>query len=72
MYRQVHKFSRSGKLLKEISIDDIRQVSGKNIPFHMVLKDALKKNSSTEFFINDIKINLHLDPDIFSLEELTW
>jgi len=72
IYRQIHKFSRSGKLLKEISINNIRQVSGKNIPFHMVLKDTLKRNSSTEFFINDIKINLHLDPDIFSLEELTW
>jgi len=72
IYRQIHKFSRSGKLLKEITIDDIRQVSGKNIPFHMVLKDTLKRNSSTEFFINDIKINLRLEPDIFSLEELTW
>ncbi len=72
IYRQIHKFSHSGKLLKEITIDDIRQVSEKNIPFHMVLKDTLKRSSSTEFFINDIKINLRLDPGIFSLEQLTW
>jgi len=72
IYRQIHKFSRSGKLLKEITIDDIRQISGKNIPFYMMLKDTLKRNSRTEFFINDIKIDLRLEPDIFSLEELTW
>lgn len=72
IYRQIYKFSRSGKLLKEITIDDIRQVSGKNIPFHMMLKDTLKRNSRTEFFINNIRINIRLEPDIFSLEELTW
>ena len=72
IYRQVHKFSRSGKLLKEIMIDDIRHISGKNIAFHMVLKDTLKRDSSTEFFIHDIEIDIHLEPGIFSLEELTW
>ena len=72
IYRQVHKFSRSGKLLKEITADDIRKVSGKAVPFHMVLKDTLKRDSSTEFFIQSIEIDIQLEPDIFSLEELTW
>ncbi|MBA7553551.1 hypothetical protein ES705_46144 [subsurface metagenome] len=72
IYRKIHKFSRSGKLLKEIICDDVRQVSGKNIAFHMVLKDTMKRNSSTEFVINDIQINIPLKASIFSLEELTW
>lgn len=72
IYRKIHKFSRSGKLLKEIMCDDVRQVSGKNIAFHMVLKDTMKRNSSTEFVINDIQINIPLKASIFSLEELTW
>jgi outer membrane lipoprotein-sorting protein len=72
IYRQVHKFSRSGKLLKEITADDIRTVSGRVVPFHLVLKDTLKRNSSTEFIIREIALDVHLDPEIFSLEELTW
>ena len=72
IYRQIHKFSRSGKLLKEITAGDIRTVSGKVVPFHMVLKDTFKRDSSTEFFIRSIEIDIQLEPDIFSLEELTW
>lgn len=72
IYRRIHKFSRSGKLLKEIMIDDIRQVAGKNIAFHMVLNDTLKRNSSTEFIIKNIEIDIPLKAEIFSLEELTW
>ena len=72
IYRRIHKFSRSGKLLKEIMIDDIRQVVGKNIAFHMVLNDTLKRNSSTEFIIKNIEIDIPLKAEIFSLEELTW
>ena len=72
IYRQIHKFSRSGKLLKEITAKDIRNVSGRIVPFHLVLKDTLKQNSSTEFFIQVIEIDVKLDPGIFSLEELTW
>lgn len=37
IYRQVHKFSHSGKLLKEITAGDMRMVSGKVVPFHMTL-----------------------------------
>jgi outer membrane lipoprotein-sorting protein len=72
IYRQIHKFSRSGKLLKEITAGDIKKVSGRVVPFHLVLKDTLKRNSSTEFFIEGIEIDIKLDPGIFSLEELTW
>jgi outer membrane lipoprotein-sorting protein len=72
IYRRIHKFSRSGKLLKEITARDIRKVSGRVVPFHLVLKDTLKRNSSTEFFIKGIDIDIQLEPGIFSLEELTW
>jgi outer membrane lipoprotein-sorting protein len=72
IYRKVHKFSRSGKLLKEIIVDDIRKVSGKYVPFHMVLKDTMKGNSSTDFIVRDMEIDIPLKSDLFSLEELTW
>ncbi len=72
IYRKVHKFSRSGKILKEIIVDDIRKVSGKYVPFHMVLKDTMKGNSSTDFIVRNMEIDIPLKNELFSLEELTW
>jgi outer membrane lipoprotein-sorting protein len=70
--RQVHKFSLSGKLLKEMNVEKVERVGGKYIPTHIIMRDTMKKNSSTELIIEDIRINVSLDPSLFSLEELTW
>ena len=59
-------------LVKEMTVLEIRKVSGRNIPFHIVMKDTMKKNSTTVFQLSDMKIGVKLDPAIFSLEELTW
>ena len=72
IYRQIHKFSRSDRLIKEISISDIRYINGQYISFYMVLEDTLKSNSSTEFIINELEVDLRLPRNIFSLDELTW
>jgi outer membrane lipoprotein-sorting protein len=72
IYRRVHKFSRSGKLLKNITISEIREVSGRHVPVRMVLEDTVKGNSSTEFIVRAMKIDIPLDPRLFSLEELSW
>ncbi len=72
IYRQVHKYSRSGRLIKEISISDIRNINGQYISFYMVLVDTLKSNSSTEFIIDELEIDERLPRNIFSLDELTW
>jgi outer membrane lipoprotein-sorting protein len=69
---RVHKFSLSGKLLKEMDVLEIEQIKGKQIPVHMQMVDTMKKNSSTEIIFDDIQINVNLDPTLFSLEELTW
>lgn len=69
---RVHKFSLSGKLLKEMDVLEIEQIKGKQIPIHMKMVDTMKKNSSTEIIFEDIQININLDPSLFSLEELTW
>jgi outer membrane lipoprotein-sorting protein len=72
IYRQIHRFSRSGRLLKEISAGDIRNIDGYYVSFYMVLKDTLKSNSSTEFIIDELELDIRLPRNIFSLEELTW
>jgi hypothetical protein len=72
VYRQVHKFSRSGKLLKEMYITDFTVQDGLTIPTRIVMSDKLKKNSRTEFLVEEIEIGIALDPKFFSLEELTF
>ncbi|KKW29056.1 MAG: putative outer membrane protein involved in lipoprotein sorting [Parcubacteria group bacterium GW2011_GWB1_52_7] len=72
VFRRVHKFARSGTLLKEIEVNEIRRVQGRNVAARMTLKDTLKRGSSTEFALADIEIEKPLPPKIFSLGELTW
>ena len=65
-------YSLSGRLLKEMELGDIRQVAGKYIPHYIIMRDAMKRNSSTEMRIEEIDLQADLPQELFSLEELTW
>ena len=69
---RANAYSLSGRLLKEMELGDIRQIGGKYVPHYIIMRDAMKKNSSTEMRIEEIDLQADLPPDIFSLEELTW
>jgi len=69
---RANSYSLSGRLLKEMELGDIRKVAGKYVPHYIIMRDAMKKNSSTEMRIQSIDLQADLPPDIFSLEELTW
>ncbi len=72
VFRKIHKYSLSGKLLKEMYAEEYVQQAGKIIPVHMVMKDTMKRNSSTEFIIEEIDLDADIPDSTFSLEELTW
>ena len=69
---RANAYSLSGRLLKEMELGDIRVVAGKYVPHYIIMRDAMKKKSSTEMRIEAIDLAAELPPDIFSLEELTW
>jgi outer membrane lipoprotein-sorting protein len=69
---KVHKFSLSGKLLKEMIVEEIEKVKGDYTPTHIRMEDTMKKNSGTEFIIEEIQVDIPLESGLFSLEELTW
>jgi len=69
---RANAYSLSGRLLKEMEIGDIRPIAGKNIAHYVIMRDAMKKNSSTEMRVEKLELNEKLPPDIFSLEELSW
>jgi outer membrane lipoprotein-sorting protein len=67
-----HKFASSGRLLKELEVLEFENRKEKIIPVRMVMRDTMKKNSSTEFIIDTLDLEVSIDPDRFSLEELSW
>jgi outer membrane lipoprotein-sorting protein len=72
VFRKVHKFSLSGKLLKEMYAREYVEKRGKHIPVRMVMKDTMKRNSSTEFVIEELDLGADIPESMFSIEELTW
>ncbi len=69
---RANAYSLSGRLLKEMELGDIRKVAGKYVPHYVIMRDAMKRNSSTEIRIEALDLEAELPPDAFSLEELTW
>lgn len=72
VYRKVHKFSLSGKLLKEMRITEFTEQQGKTIPARFMMQDKMKQNSSTEFIIEEIELGIDIPDGTFSLQELRW
>lgn len=70
IYRQVHKLAKSGKVLKEMKVIDLIKVDGLYIPSRLIMVDKLKRNSSTEFYMDSIELGVDLPVDIFTLGEL--
>lgn len=72
VFRQVHRFSLSGRLLKEMKVLEVTEQKGRVFPIHLFLDDTMKSKSSTEFITTKIEIGIDIPSDIFSLQELTW
>jgi outer membrane lipoprotein-sorting protein len=64
--------SLSGRVLKELIVEKVDNISGKNVPVQFNMVDKLKKSSETRFIIQNLRINVALRPDEFSLERLSF
>jgi len=65
-------YSAAGKAIREISASDIKTVSEKNIAYTTVMKDLLKKNTSTTMTLTRVEIGIPLSGKYFNREELSW
>ncbi|MFC1496157.1 outer membrane lipoprotein-sorting protein [Candidatus Margulisiibacteriota bacterium] len=63
-------YAKSGKLLKVATATDIKRFGKRNYPTKMVIKNMLRKNSYTEFLLTNIKFDIMLADDIFTLRNL--
>jgi outer membrane lipoprotein-sorting protein len=71
-YKQIHQFALSGKLQKEIIVQEFLTVSGKTIGSKMLMKDAQKKNAWTIFTIKSVQLNIDIPDSVFSMGALKW
>jgi len=72
IYLKVEKYAKSGKLLKEMLVKKVEKIQGHSFPVITEMRDKLKNNSSTVFTMDKIELDIIIDENIFSLEELMW
>lgn len=65
-------FSLSQRLLKSLEVLETAEVAGKTVPVRLIMRDEMKKSSSTEFAVTSLQINRPLPRGVFSLESLSW
>ncbi len=70
IYVKINQRAKSGKVLKELTVRRFKTVSGHTIPVDILIKDMLKKNSSTEFLVDSFKLNPSIPDGTFNLQGL--
>jgi len=64
------RFARSGKLLKTVSLADVRQIAGRWYPFRVEMDNALQTDTRTVLQILEFELDVELPADIFTLRRL--
>jgi len=59
-------FAKSGQLLKQTTLSDVKKINGRWYPTKMVYKDMLKQGDGTEFIVDEIKFNQEIPEYIFT------
>jgi outer membrane lipoprotein-sorting protein len=70
--RRAEQYALSGRLLKEMEVREIMRQGDFAFPSHLVISDALKKNSQTAFVIEEAELGIAVPRGTFSLEELSF
>jgi len=63
-------YAKSGRILKETKANVIEEIEGRWVPTNSVMENKLRKNTYTEFTITQIKFNLEIPEETFTLQNL--
>ena len=63
-------YAKSGKLLKNTELSDVRKIDGRWFPFKITFKDMLKTGDGTDFIIENIEFNVKIDETVFTKASL--
>jgi negative regulator of sigma E activity len=61
-----------GRLLKKMEVLDTLVIDGRTLPKETRIEDAMKSNSATWMMLNTLEVNIPLESNLFTLENLTW
>jgi outer membrane lipoprotein-sorting protein len=64
------RFARSGKLLKTVSLGDVRRIGSRWYPFRIEMDNALQTDTRTTLQILEFELDVDLPADIFTLRRL--
>jgi len=65
-------YTKSGRLLKEMEALEVQEFEDRLIAVETRISDKMKTDTETIMVISDLRINVPIDDDKFSLEELSW
>ena len=63
-------YTQSKRLLKEVEILEVKQIGDRWYPIDSIVRNKLRKKSSTEFRVLNIVFNPKLKDDLFSIKSL--
>jgi outer membrane lipoprotein-sorting protein len=63
-------FARSGKLLKILTVTEIKSIKNRYYPVRMTMTDMLRKNSKTEMVLKKIDFDIEIPNETFSERRL--
>lgn len=63
-------YAKSGRLLKESTVSEVKKIEGRWYPVKSVMVDKLKTNTKTDFSVIDIEFNVKIPDGTFTLENL--
>ena len=67
--RTAAKETKSGRLLKEIEILETKEIAGRVVATETRISDMMKTDTETLMILSELKINIPLEDDLFSLAE---
>ena len=63
-------YAESGRILKETRVNVVQEIEERWVPTNSVMENKLRKDTNTEFTITQIKFNLEIPEETFSLQNL--
>ncbi|MBN2538039.1 outer membrane lipoprotein-sorting protein [candidate division WOR-3 bacterium] len=63
--RRVEYYAASGKLLKEMRVEDFRRIAGRNFPTRVRMVNRLRSDTWTEMEFTEIELDVTVPPGVF-------
>jgi len=67
---QEELIARSGKVLKVLTVNEVRQIRNRFYPVRITMADKLRSNTRTEMIVKKIEFDVAIPPDTFSERNL--